>query len=88
MTDARGSGVQIGPDDGDLRARPVEDPLADGMALRRIGVEEALWRPSFDGCGELPAKVDGIAEAGVHALSAEGRVHVGGIACGQDAALR
>ena len=46
---------------------------------------DAGARPREDG-GELPGEVDGVADAGVHALSADGRVDVRGVAEEEDAA--
>ena len=51
-----------------------------GCALGLIAVQQAGRGRAADGLGELPAKVHRIADAGVHALPTERRVHVGGVA--------
>jgi hypothetical protein len=48
--------MRIGPDDCDLSARPVQHPLADGVTLRCVGIEQIIGRPSFDDCREFPSQ--------------------------------
>ena len=50
------------------------------MPFRVVGVEEALGRGPVDHLRELPSEVHGVLHAGAHALTALGRMHVGGVA--------
>ena len=50
----------------------------DGVTLLVIGVEQVLGSATEDGV-ELPRQVDRVLDAGVHSLTADGRVDVGGV---------
>src|SRR5215467_8455375 len=56
------------------------------MAFCGVGVEESFRSPAFDGCGELPAEIHGVAETGVEALASERGMDVRGIAGEKDTA--
>src|SRR5690606_29592929 len=64
----------------------VEDPGGQGAAFGGVGVEQAGVGAAVDDEREFPGEVLGVADAGVHALSADGAVDVGGAAGQQDAA--
>src|SRR5450755_679144 len=57
---------------GNLCGGPVQGPSADGVTLRRVGIEKRFGGRSIHGCGELPAQVDGISNAEVKPLAADG----------------
>ena len=57
-----------------------EDLGADGVPLGLVAVEQPGRRPPVHGGGELPPEVHRVLDAGVHALPAERRVHVRGVA--------
>src|ERR1700760_3059686 len=69
-----GSGMRVGSDNGDLRTRPVQNPFADWMTLRSIGIEQIIRSLSLDGSCELPSKVHRISQTCVHTLSTERRM--------------
>ena len=48
---------------GNLCAGPLQGPGADGVTLRRVGIEKRFGGPSIHSCGELPAQVDGVSNA-------------------------
>lgn len=50
------------------------------MPFRVIRVEEVLRRPAVHGGAELPTEVECVLHPGVHALCAERKVDMGGIA--------
>jgi hypothetical protein len=54
--------------------------LADRVPFRFVAVEQPRRRPAVHGGGQLPAQVHRVLDAGVHALPAERRVHVGRVA--------
>src|SRR5471032_1050880 len=56
------------PHDGDLRARPVEYPRADRMALGRVAVEQTVRRIATDGRGKLPSEIHRVAQPEVQSL--------------------
>src|ERR1700743_134594 len=72
-----GSGMRVGSDDGDLRTRPVQNPFANWMTLRSIGIEQIIRSPSLDGSCELPSKVHRISQTCIHTLSTERRMYMG-----------
>ena len=67
-----------------LRAQPVAQ--ADRPALALVGLEQAFRRPALERGRELPAEIDGIADAGVHAVATGRDVLVRRIARQEDAA--
>ena len=62
----------------------LHDLGSDGMAFGLVGIEERVRRRPVDDLGELPAQVDRVLYAEVEALSAEGRMHVRGVAGDED----
>ena len=68
-------------------ARGADVALAGRPPLGLVGREQARPAPALQGAGELPAEVDGVADAGVHAEPA-GRDHqMHGVAGEQHAAF-
>src|SRR4029450_7769277 len=67
-----------------LRGEPIA--IADRAALRFVGGEQAGAGDALERRGDLPAEIDGIADAGVHAVAAGRDVLVRGVAGQEDAA--
>ena len=65
----------------------TEHERTDGPPLEVIGVQQTLGRDAAADQGELPAEVDGVLDAGVHALGTCRAVDVGGVA-GQERLTR
>ncbi len=57
------------------------------MALGGVSVEQRFGRPSFDGRGEFPSEIDGVADAEIEPLASEGRMDVRGVAGEQNSSL-
>ena len=73
------------PEDQAVEAvRQLQHLRTDPMAFAGVGVEQPGRRPSLHGRGQLPAEVRRVLNAGVHALAAERRVHVCGVAGQED----
>ena len=64
-----------------------DQPPRKGDALRLVAVEELDTGASLHTVGKLPSEIDGIPDAGVHALAANGTVDMGGIAEQEGAAF-
>ena len=60
--------------------------IADRPALRFVGGEQAGTGEALERRGELPAEIDGVADAGVHAVAAGRDVLMRGVAGQEDAA--
>jgi hypothetical protein len=58
-----------------------------GDALRLVAVEKAWISAPLEHRCELPGEVDGVSDAGVHALPADGAVDMGGVAEEEGAAF-
>ena len=65
-----------------------DEPAREGDAFGFVGVEQSCGGAAVQDVGEFPGEVDGVADAGVHALAADGAVDVGGVAEEEHAALR
>src|SRR5882757_10423833 len=65
----------------DLRQRggEVDDVLADGVPFGVIAVQQRSASVTLDYLRELPAEVERVLHAGVHALTARGAVDVGSV---------
>ena len=70
-----------------LRHRVAQGPRGRRVALRLVGVEEALGRGAVDDLAELPAEVHRVLHAVLETLAAGGIVDVGGVAGEEDATL-
>src|ERR1700732_1288461 len=64
-----------------------DQPAREGDALRLVAVEKARIGAPLEHRGELPSEVDGIPDAGIHALAANGTVDMSGIAEKEGAAF-
>jgi hypothetical protein len=62
--------------------------VSDRPPLGVIGRQQILAAPSFKHCRELPAKVDGVADAGIHPECAGRRQLMNGVAGEKNSALR
>ena len=62
----------------------AQDVPRDGVALGFVGVEQARRGEPSRRQRQLPAKVEGVLDAGVHALPPNGAVDVGGVAGQED----
>lgn len=62
-----------------------DEAAREGDAFLFVGVEDSGIGATKD-CREFPCEVDGIADAGVHALPADGAMDVGGVAEEKDSA--
>ena len=72
---------------GGHRGRAVGEPdhvERHRPAARLVAVERGGVRAGGQHVGERAAQVDGVLDAGVHALAAGGAVHVGGVAGQED----
>ena len=67
--------------------RFVDIDHCDGLALRRVAVEQMGAAPILQHRGELPAYIDGVANPGIHAETACRPVQVGRVAGEKDATL-
>src|SRR6185503_9982439 len=67
--------------------RLVDVDHGDGLALRGIAVEQVRAAPALQHRGELPADIDGIADAGVHAEAAGRPIEVGRVSGEKDPAF-
>ncbi len=70
-----------------IAARLRDIAGADRLAFGAVGIEEAVAAPALDHGGELPGKIDRVADAGVHAEAAGGRHHMRGVAGDKAAAV-
>ncbi|TKW51916.1 hypothetical protein CTA1_2960 [Colletotrichum tanaceti] len=86
VADGREDGV-LRRTDGEHAVRPREQVLADRVPLLVVGVEEGLVLLAADDGRQLPAEVDGVLDARVHALPAGGGVDVRGVAGEEQAAV-
>ncbi len=67
--------------------RPSDVALGHRAAFALVAVEQRRATPAVQHCGELPADVDRVAHAGVHAIAAGGNVLMHRIAREKHAAL-
>ena len=63
----------------------AQDARRNRMALGVIGVEQAVRRRALNHLSQFPAEIHRVLHADVEALSAHGRVYVGGVAGQEDA---
>ena len=63
-----------------LGAGVVQHVLGDRMTFGLVGVQQCFRRPAADLCGQFPAEVEGVLNAQVEALSADGWMDVRRIA--------
>src|SRR6202012_2271707 len=78
--------LAVGGDGGEGLVGGGDEALGEGDAFGLEGVEDGRGRAIAKNGGELPGDVHGVADAGVHALPADGRVDVRGVAEEEDAA--
>ncbi len=64
----------------------AEHRSGDGQSLFFVGGKQRIGAVLQSG-GEFPAEVIGVLYAGVHSLATGGRMHMGGVAGEEDAAL-
>ena len=55
--------MRIRSNDGDLSARPIENPFANRVALCSISVEQTIGSAASDHSGELPTQIHRIARS-------------------------
>src|ERR1700737_532407 len=60
--------------------RGRDEAPRESNSFRLVAVEQGGVGSALDDGGDLPAKVHGIADAGIHALTAHGTMNVRGIA--------
>src|SRR5580704_246959 len=51
---------------------PLKGPSADGVTLRRVGIEKRFRGPSIHRCAEFPAQIDCISDSEIQPLTANG----------------
>ena len=66
-------------DDAEGPVGDLDQPLRDGATLAFVTVQRGRVEVALGDVGQEVGEVVGVLQAGVHALSADGRVHVGGI---------
>ena len=80
-------GEQLGREDPHVRDRRLDHTRLDRSPLGLVGVEEPGAAPAVEDGGELPAEVDGVADAGVEPVAAERGVEMGSVAGEEHAAV-
>ena len=66
--------------------RGGDQPAREADPLRLIGFQQAVAGVVLQDSGELPRQVDGVADAGIHALTADRAVNVGRVSEQESAA--
>ncbi len=61
--------------------------VGDGLALRLIGIKDRSRRPSVQMRRQLPAEIDGISNARIHAVARIGHPQMRGVAADEDPAV-
>src|SRR6185437_1013231 len=79
--------VAVGGDGGEGLVGGGDKAARKGDAFRLVGVEDRSGCAVAEHGGELPGEIDGVADAGVHALAADRRVNVRGVAEQENAAV-